>query len=153
MASSSVPAARTALIAALQARPNLGGVSVTRQWPGPTPPKEFICLGRTVSTEVAASLGGIDREETYAIEVLVMVMQPGRDVAEAAEDRFWQLVAEVAAAVSPMEGATDLGIVDGVSIRALTAEMGGVTMETFAQADGWSVEAQPALINVTARIK
>lgn len=141
-----------ALLAQMQARPGLQGVSVTWTKPYPDIPKEMVFFGNCQVEQAGASLGAGIRQETYDIQIYVVVHQEGNDPL-AVFDRCNALCEEIAATVSPTDGATDLGIVDASSILSVIAEYATTTLQTFAEDDGYTVQAAPASVSVTARIK
>lgn len=99
MASSTVPAAKAALLALLQARPGLQGVQVEWAHPGRNIEDESLFFGTTQVPEEPATLGpNRKRNENFTLELVVSVLERG-DEAQATEERAWALVAEIENAV------------------------------------------------------
>jgi hypothetical protein len=93
---STAPTVRAALIAALDARPGLNGVTVTHFWQGDADTQEAIYLGNTTLNNewVVLRAGRKPREEEYRIVLHVRCMTPG-EWGPAAETRIFALLAEV----------------------------------------------------------
>lgn len=98
MAASTVPAAKAGLLSLLQARPGLAGVQIEWAHPGAHIRDEAVYLGDTDDTQDAVYLGNRARRQRYVVEVVVTVLRRGNDP-RAAEERCWELVAEVEDAV------------------------------------------------------
>lgn len=94
MPAPTVPDAKSALLAALRARPGLQGVQVEWSHPGKGIRAETIYFGETVYGQRAARLGNRTRQEDYTLELVVTVEKAG-DQAEACERRCWELLAEI----------------------------------------------------------
>lgn len=112
MATSTVPAAKAALLALLQARAGLSGVQITWEDPAELIQREAIYFGDTDVDERTAALGYQRRDESYDLELIVRVLQEGDD-AQTTETRWWTIVAEIeqtlrATATSPSLSGTVL---------------------------------------------
>jgi hypothetical protein len=94
--SSTVPALRSALLAALQARPALASVQVEFSHPGDTDENETVYLGevRGSSTIPVLRAGRKVREERYTIDVWIDVAADG-PTAEGASERAYALYGEL----------------------------------------------------------
>lgn len=125
---SSVPAVKAKILTLLQAAQaegqGLEGVSVDWADPSGDIAHEHIFMTDPFIEESAAALATTrPRKELYTLPVLVHVRRDGND-AQAAEERMWELVAEVEAIIG---GATNLDNVGGV----LTAQIEQKIPETF----------------------
>lgn len=96
MTTSTAPTVRAALIAALDARPGLNGVTVTHFWQGDADTQEAIYLGNTTIINEFAVLraGRKPREEVYRIQLHVRSLKP-TDWGPTAETRVFAMIAEV----------------------------------------------------------
>ena len=94
MATSTVPAFKAALLAALQARPTLSTVQVTYGAPLPSPADEYVWLADADGEQETAALGAQRREEYYDLTVYVAVYRAGEDQ-QATTERAFELVAEL----------------------------------------------------------
>ncbi len=133
MAVSTVPAAKSALLAAIQARPALAGVLVARGLPAQLPREPeriYIHNARDVDREWAG-LGGQLMDETYVIEIIVETFGSGDDQV-ATENRLWTLINEIELAVR-----ADLTLAN--TIR--TARPDGSTEDTGPTDEGWLARA------------
>lgn len=83
MAQSSVPALKTNLTAALQARPNLSGIQVTNGAPLPNPSREYVWLADVEGDEEPAALGRNRHSEIYSLTVIIQAIREGVDQAAA----------------------------------------------------------------------
>jgi hypothetical protein len=95
-AASTIPAAKAALLTALQARAGLTGVDVRWGLPAQTPDvteRVYVGDADNIDREWAA-LGGQRVNEDYVLQVIVETFQFGDDQ-RATEERFWVLVNEV----------------------------------------------------------
>ncbi len=101
MASSTAPQAKAAILAALATRPALD--AVTRTWGGPTEiedaAEEHIYLGQVKVVGEWRTLGAGVRHESYTVALRVMVLRYGDDE-QATEERAWDLLDEVSAALT-----------------------------------------------------
>lgn len=96
MATSTLWAAKGALVDRLSARPGLVGVEVTWGVPAGDLPDEWILVGDVdPSEQAAAALGAQRREETYEIEVIVSLKTDQDQDARALALRARDLVAEI----------------------------------------------------------
>lgn len=98
MAASSIPAAKAALLAAIEARPALTGITVewgvTAELPEDA---EFITIAD--ARDVRRDWSSFDEfEENYLLRAFVNTLDPG-GTNQGAEERMWLIVAEVEAAV------------------------------------------------------
>lgn len=94
MASSTVPAFKAALAAALAARPALHDVQVAYGAPLPAPAREFLWLADVEGEQEPAALGAQRREESYLLTVIANALREGQDQ-QAATERAFELVAEL----------------------------------------------------------
>lgn len=130
-AASTIPAAKNALLAAIQARTALttAGVLIERGLPVKLPSENeriYVNNARDIEREWA-DLGAQRLEESYTIEVVVECYKAG-DYQTETEDRLWALVYEVELAVR-----SDLTLAGTVRI----ARPDGSQEDTFATDDGW----------------
>src|SRR5262245_23490013 len=97
---SSVPAAKAALVSALQANPDLSDVQVTYGPPFPSPQREFICVTAADGEQewAAMGFGSETRKEEFDLTVLISVLREGQD-AQAADQRCFALFSEVEAQI------------------------------------------------------
>lgn len=93
---STAPTFRSALLAALQAKPALAQVQVTYSHPGDTREDESIYLGEIRGDSNVATLraGRKHREERYTLDVWIDVDAVGPD-AQTASERAWALYGEL----------------------------------------------------------
>jgi hypothetical protein len=100
VAASTIPAAKAALLTALQARAGLTGVDVRWGLPAQTlSANERVYVGDAEEIDRAwVGLGAQRLEENYILQVIVETFQAGDDQ-RATEERFWVLVNEVEQAV------------------------------------------------------
>lgn len=100
MPATTAPTAKTRILIALAARAALANVQ--RSWGGPTENDdvkgELIHLGKTTGTGEWRTLGAGNRHESYTVALHVLVIQHGDDE-QAAEQRAFELLAEVSAAL------------------------------------------------------
>lgn len=146
---STVHAVRLALRAALLADGGapLAGVRVSYGPPLPSPPAEYVWLGRATARETAVALGNRRRDEEYALDVHVSCLRAGQDSAGAAE-RAHEIVAAIAGVlrVSPQ-----LAGHYGGGGQIIAATFGGVT-EDDPRANSTHVEhAITCAVDVRAR--
>jgi hypothetical protein len=93
VATSTVPAFKSALLAKLNARTNLKNVQVTYGPPLP-PSREWIWLGDVAGEQQTAALGNQRREETYDLSVIIGITREGVDQ-QATTERAFALMAEL----------------------------------------------------------
>lgn len=91
---STIPAFKAALFAALLARPALADVQVSYGSPNPNPRPEFIWLHDVDGAQEARALGRLARREDMSLEVRISVVKQGRDQ-QAATERAFALLAEL----------------------------------------------------------
>lgn len=100
MPATTAPAAKSAILAAIAARPAL--TAITPTWGGPTEAddlaEEMIHLGRTIGEGEWRTLGAPNRHESYLIAVHIIVLKYGDDE-QATEERAFELLDEVSAAL------------------------------------------------------
>jgi hypothetical protein len=96
VSTSTAPAVRAALIAALAARPGLAGVTTTYFWQGDADTQEAIYLGTTTITNdwVTMRSGRKAREEAYRIQLHLRAFKP-TDWGPTAEARAFAIIAEI----------------------------------------------------------
>jgi len=94
MASSASPAAKKKLLELLSALPELEGVQLSYEHPGPAIAQESIYFMGTRGRETAAALGRHRRDETFDLELMVDVAIDG-DEGQLCEERCWELIAVV----------------------------------------------------------
>lgn len=111
MATSTIPAVKAALVAAFQARPALSGVQVTWGVPHDAIAREWICVGDVEGRQDSAAIGQQRRDEEYTVLVVVNVVRPSLESAQATAERCFALVAEVEQALRPLT-APPLGVAD-----------------------------------------
>lgn len=96
---STVPTFKTALIAALQARSGLQGVTIAYAWPGPTSTAEMVALGRVEdSVDIPIMKAGRrHRDEDYTLDVVIWCSKPGSTPLKAndVEARAYEIKAEL----------------------------------------------------------
>ena len=95
MATTTIPAVKTAILALLQAASGLEGIQV--EWGRPSKDamrQESVWFDGTTSTQRAEAIGNQRRDETYIIELVVSVALDG-DEAQACELRMWAIVAAI----------------------------------------------------------
>jgi hypothetical protein len=96
---STVPAAKAALLALLQAH-SFPVQNPVVQWGGPTEAEDFpkrgelIYFGETEISDENVTLGAVRYDETYNLRVVIEVRLPG-DKEQAAEVRAWDIYAEL----------------------------------------------------------
>lgn len=104
---SSIPGARTNLVALLEALTGTGevlaGVSVIRSGTGKPTGREFVTIRNAVDIRRAQRLGGRQVMETYTIPVAIEIVRAGDDV-EAVETRMWDLATAIEIAVGDDRG-------------------------------------------------
>ncbi len=85
LVTTTAPAFKTTLLAALQARPNLAGIQVVSTFPGDTLRPVAVYFGHTTATVVPPVMAGsrIKRQETYLVEVYIDVCDGSNDVFKA----------------------------------------------------------------------
>jgi len=137
MAYSTIPAAKTALLVALQAVPGLADVLVERGLPVDQPPAtERVYIDNAVDiTRDWMMLGRKRLDESYTLRIHVEVYQSGDDQA-ACEDRLWEIVALVEQAT--IADLTLGGLLNGNTDRPSGVLPGGIEdQNSFAAPDGW----------------
>lgn len=93
---STIPAFKAALLAALQQRTGLHGVEVSWGYPFNSQSREWLFLGNVSGDQTAAALGRQRREESYDLEVIIAVLKPGsRGDIRARTERAFEIAAEV----------------------------------------------------------
>lgn len=114
---SSIPAVKAALVelitaALATAGANGGPVQVSYGWPGTVGERELVYAGNVEGRhEPGPMTGGRKRrDETYAVEIVVEVVQP-RGTAAAAEDRAFELLTAVE---DTLANNPSLGGIDGL---------------------------------------
>jgi hypothetical protein len=85
VATSTAPAFKAALLATLQADPDLAGVQVQATYPGDTLRAQAMYYGHTIADVTTPVMAGsrIRREERYRVEVLIDVCDGSNDVSKA----------------------------------------------------------------------
>lgn len=96
--STAVPAAKSALLASMQAAPGLSGVTVVRGKPDPEP-SEFVSLWSAECEREYASLGQQRLDEEISLTVVVDVASAAGTDYGPAETRAWALFDAVEGAV------------------------------------------------------
>lgn len=92
---------KTAVVAALAARPELNGVQVSYAWPGPQTRSEAIFFSESLSgdsTVPTIKAGRKQREESYDLEIVVWVFHnagTAATAAQSAEVRAFELMQSV----------------------------------------------------------
>lgn len=127
-ACSSAPAVKAKLIELLTARVPLASVQIEWAHPGKNLEREAVFFGRVRGNEKWASLGGLAKDEDYIADVVVMVVEPGTD-AQAAEERMWEIHAEIEACLR--ENPT---LQDTVDVHV---GLGPFEQETYEEGDGY----------------
>lgn len=99
MATSTIPAFKSALIAQLTARPGLAGVQVSYGYPGPVPEIEYIWVADIQGRQELALAGRRSRDETYSLTILIKTETTGISGAEqqTAVERAFALMAQIEA--------------------------------------------------------
>lgn len=92
MATSTIPAYKAALHAALEARVELRNVQVSYGAPLPAPADELVWLAGVEGEQEAAALGAQRREETFRLTIIIDVFVQGQNQ-RAATDRAFELMA------------------------------------------------------------
>lgn len=143
MAASTIPAAKAALLAALQARPALAAAHVARGIPAkPAARKERVYIGNARDVQRTwAGLGGQRLDETYVLDLVIECFRSGDDQA-GTEVRLWELVNEIELTVR-----ADLTLAG--TVRSCRPD--GSTEETGPDEGGWLARAVTRLA-VEARI-
>ena len=95
---SAVLNAKKAVLDALGSRAALRTVQREIAHPGKFAETELIFIGTTRATEDSRALGMDKRRETFTVEIIVSVEEPGVDAA-AVEARAWRLYGEIEAAI------------------------------------------------------
>lgn len=138
-----VPAAKAALLAVLQAREDLAGVLVQRGLPAEVPAqKERVYLSGTEALTRDPVLQQGLRRESYLLPLVIEVERFGRgdQVRDGVEQRGWDIVDELEAAIAedPELG----GILDDAELEGVPVE---VTLPLTGN-DGW-------LTRITAQVR
>ena len=81
----------------------MAGVQIEYADPGRTVQQEAVWFEETILDETARALGQQRRDESYALKLIVFVVQDGDD-AQAVETRAWALVAVVENLLRPPTG-------------------------------------------------
>jgi hypothetical protein len=97
VATSTIPALKRQLVAALKARSGLAGIQVSYGAPFPVPEPEWIWVADVSGQQVAAALGQQRREETYTLTVLIHAMSSDPADQQTPTERAFALMAEVEA--------------------------------------------------------
>lgn len=138
MAASTIPAAKAALLGALQARVALADCYVAWGLPAKPPPQsEAIYVDDAVDVQREwVSLGAQRLDERYTLQVRVETIAYGDDSAlrQSVEERMWVLVAAVEQCVRD-----DLTL--GGTLYGTTATPAGVEPLTFPTDNGWIAHA------------
>lgn len=97
MAVSTIPVFKAALLAQLQARAGLAGVSVTYGYPGPTAETEWVWLADVRGEQHLMVMGSRSRDESYELTVLIKSETSGIDGAaqQATTERVFALMGEL----------------------------------------------------------
>lgn len=97
MASSTIPAFKSALLAQLAARAGLANVQVSYGYPGPVPEVEYIWLADVRGEQAIAVMGRRSREEHYQLTVLIKTETSGVAPADqqTATERAFTLMSEL----------------------------------------------------------
>lgn len=107
---STLPAVKTALLAALQADGALAGIQVSRSWPGDTLQQNAVWMGEATAHNTIPVVRGarVAREENITVDVYINCQCPGAD-ASAAEAQAFEILGEVEniLANDPTLGRTD----------------------------------------------
>lgn len=101
MPASTAPEAKARILELLAARPALAGVRLSWEAPAETTDfnvKNLIWLGDVQHTGQWQCLGPLTRDESYTIQLTVLAIKLGDD-ARSTEERAWDLLDEVAAAI------------------------------------------------------
>lgn len=109
MATSTIPAFKSALVARLQADTDLAGVQVTYGLPAPKgPDREWVWVGNAQATQETAAMGQRRREEEWTQEVVVSCLTPVRESQETLTERAFEIAGVVEdslrAWLAPSEG-------------------------------------------------
>jgi hypothetical protein len=99
MATSTIPAAKAALLALIEAQAGLATVQTEWAHPGAAIERETVYFGQT-RLQQQARAGNRPAYEDYTLEIVVDVSLDGNDP-QAAETRMWELVGEVEQALRP----------------------------------------------------
>lgn len=136
MAASTIPAAKAALLALIDARPGLDGVHVAWGIPAELPQElERVFVGDAVEVSREwVSLGAYKLDEEYTLQVHVETFAAGNDQATT-EQRLWTLIAEVEAAVR--DSVPKLTLNGTVRV----ARPDAVDTQTLPTDDGWAASA------------
>lgn len=134
MAPSSIPTAKTALLALIETRPNLATVQTEWAWPGADViQKEAIWMGDAgPAGDEETFIGNVSHREHYRIPVAVSVLGESDD-AKTTELRMWALVAEVEAALRATSSLAD-------AAGILSAVVKGKQPHNFISDQGWVSE-------------
>jgi hypothetical protein len=99
MATSTIPALKSALKTQLAARANLAGVQISYGFPGPMPEVEYIWLADVKGKQEPATIGTRARDETYTLTVIVksQVSDISNTGQQTATERAFALMAELEA--------------------------------------------------------
>jgi hypothetical protein len=142
VATSTIPAFKTALLARLVARQGLAGVQVTYGWPSGAVKRESIMLGGVDGTQEFRTIGATQRMENYTLDVFITVIREGQARQQNADERALALMAQLEA---------ELRADPTVNNTVLTAELGRFELQPMASAE--TREARLTVgVNVMARI-
>lgn len=142
MATSTVPAFKSALLSRLQARPGLSDVQVTYGWPSGAVKRESMMLGGLNGSQEFRTIGATQRMEEYGLDVYITVIREGQGRQQNADERAFALMAEIEA---------ELRSDPTVNNTVLTAELRDFDLQPMASAE--TREARLTVtINVMARI-
>lgn len=142
MATTTVTAFKSALLARLQARTGLAGVQITYGWPNGAVKRESIMLGGVNGSQTFRTIGATQKMEEYQLTVYITVIREGSGRQQVCDERALALMAEV-----------EDELRDDVTVNntVLTAELAGFDLQPMASAE--TREARLTLtINVMARI-
>jgi hypothetical protein len=142
MATSTIPAFKSALLSRLQARAGLSGVQVTYGWPTGSVKRESIMLGGATGTQEFRTIGATQKMETYTLDVYITVIREGHARQQNADERALALMGELE---------DELRDDPTVNNTVLTAEVGRIDLQPMAGAE--TREARLTVgVNVMARI-
>lgn len=142
MATSTIPAFKSALLSRLQGRAGLSGVQVTYGWPNGAVKRESMMLGGVSGTQEFRTIGATQKMEEYALDVYITVIREGQAHQQNADERALALMAELE---------DELRDDPTVNNTVLTAELGRFDLQPLASAE--TREARLTVgVNVMARI-
>lgn len=148
MASSTAPSVKAALLTLLRADSGLSGVQCNYADPGAEIAQESLFYGRTLQTEIPASMGQRAQREHYDIEIFIYVAVDSNDP-QTCEERCWALVARLENVVRANNGSTG-ALSNALNPAAGWVVMGGIEMTPFQHA-GQRVTEALCKVHVEAR--